>query len=104
MKRKPIEIKIRLSENDATVLNRDVKKSGLSRESYLRALIRNTPIKERPPIEFVEVLHFLRGIGNNLNQIALVANSTGSLDAIAYWENVRLLQESVGQLVRGMYG
>ena len=104
MARREIKIDLRLSESEAALLNRDVKKSGLSREAYLRALIRKMPLKERPAIEFNEVLHSLRKIGGNLNQIAAAANSKGFVDTASYWENVRWLQESVGSLIRGMYG
>ena len=36
MQKRTIEIKCRLSPKEADVLNRRVKKSGLSRENYLR--------------------------------------------------------------------
>lgn len=104
MARREIKIDLRLNASEAALLNRDVGKSGLSREAYLRALIHNMPLKERPPMEFTEVLHSLRQIGGNLNQIAIVANAKGFVDTASYWENVRWLQESVGKLVRGMYG
>ena len=104
MARREIKIDLRLNASEVALLNRNVEKSGLSREAYLRALIRNMPLKERPPIEFTEVLHNLRQIGNNMNQIATVANTKGFVDTTSYWENVRWLQESVGKLVRGMYG
>ena len=104
MARREIKIDLRLNASEAALLNRDVEKSGLSREAYLWSLIRNMPLKERPPMEFTEVLHGLRKIGGNLNQIAVVANAKGFIDTPAYWENVRWLQESVGKLVRGMYG
>lgn len=104
MERRIMEIKVRLSESETALLNNDVKKSGLSREAYLRSLIRKMPLKERPQIELTDVLHSLRKIGSNLNQIAMVANTKGFVDTTAYWENVRWLQEAVGQIIRGMYG
>lgn len=104
MARREIKIDLRLNASEAALLNRDVEKSGLSREAYLRALIRKMPLKEQPPAQFTEVLHNLRKIGSNLNQIAAVANTKGFVDTAAYWENVRRLQESVGTLIRGMYG
>ena len=50
MARRKIKIDLRLNESEAAMLNRDVEKSGLSREAYLRALIKHMPIKEKPPI------------------------------------------------------
>lgn len=104
MARREIKIDLRLNASEAALLNSDVEKSGLSREAYLRSLIRKMPLKERPPAQLAEVLHSLRKIGGNLNQIAAVANTKGFVDTAAYWENVRWLQESVGALIRGMYG
>lgn len=104
MEKRIIEIKVRLSESEMALLNNDVKKSGLSREAYLRSLIRKMPLKERPQIELTEVLHSLRKIGSNLNQIAMIANTKGFVDTTAYWINVRWLQDAVGQIIRGMYG
>lgn len=104
MAKREIKIDLRLNESEATLLNRDVERSGLSREAYLRSLIRKIPLKERPPMELVEALHSLRKIGNNLNQVATVANTKGFVDTADYWENVRWLQDAVGQMIRGMYG
>ena len=104
MEKRIIEIKVRLSESEMALLNSDVKKSVLSRKAYLRSLIHKMPLKERPQIELTDVLHSLRKIGSNLNQIAMVANTKGFVDTTAYWENVRWLQEVVGQIIRGMYG
>ena len=36
MARRKIKIDLRLNESEAAMLNRDVEKSGLSREAYLR--------------------------------------------------------------------
>lgn len=69
MARRNIKIDLRLNESEAAMLNRDVEKSGLSREAYLRALIKHMPIKEKPPIEFTQMLKAMQQISNNMNQI-----------------------------------
>ena len=75
MARRKIKIDLRLSEEEAALLNSDVEKSGYSREAYLRALIKQRPIKERPPMDLVDVLKSLQQINNNMNQVATKANS-----------------------------
>lgn len=60
-------------------LNRQVKRSGLRREPYLRALITGTEIKEHPPEQWAEIVRQLSAIGNNINQIAHIANTTGHI-------------------------
>lgn len=103
MAQRKIKIDLRLNEEEAEELNRDVEKSGLSREAYLRALIRNRPLKERPPVELGAVLRSLQQINNNLNQIALKANAKGFVDTAAYWDNVRSLQDTVALLLKEMF-
>ena len=103
MARRKIKIDLRLSEEEFALLNSDVEKSGLSREAYLRAMIKDRPIKERPPMDLVDVLRNLQQINNNMNQIATKANSMNFVDTAAYWENVDLLKSTIGKLLEVMY-
>ena len=103
MARRTIKIDLRLSEEEAAVLNRDVKKAGVSREAYLRALIRKMPLKEKPPMDVIDILRNLQQINNNMNQIAVKANAKGFVDTASYWENVRWLKETVIKLMEVMY-
>lgn len=103
MARRKIKIDLRLNEEEATLLNTDVEKSGLSREAYLRALIKQRPIKERPPMDLVDVLRNLQQINNNMNQVAMKANSLNFVDTAAYWENVEELKKTLSMLLEVMY-
>ena len=103
MAQRKIKIDLRLNEEEAEELNRDVEKSGLSREAYLRALIRNRPLKERPPVELGAVLRSLQQINNTMNHIALKTNAKGFVDTAAYWDNVRSLQDTVALLLKEMF-
>ena len=51
-------------------LDANVKKSGLRREPYLRALIEGREVREAPTQEWRKLIVLLSGIGNNLNQLA----------------------------------
>lgn len=103
MARRKIKIDLRLNEDEAALLNTDVEKSGLSREAYLRALIKQRPIKERPPMDLVDVLRNLQQINNNMNQVAMKANSLNFVDTAAYWENVEELKKTLSMLLEVMY-
>lgn len=103
MAQRKIKIDLRLNEGEAEELNRDVEKSGRSREAYLRALIRSRPLKERPSVELGAILKSLQQINNNMNQVALKANAKGFIDTEAYWENVRWLQDTVALLLKEMF-
>lgn len=104
MARRTIKIDLRLNEKEAAFLNASVEKSGLSRESYLRSLIKNKPIIERPPVEYFEVLRNLRQINVNLNQIALKANTLGFIDSPEYWRSVDMLQQAIGDMKKKAAG
>ena len=56
MARRTIKIDLRLTESEAAALNRDVEKAGVSREAYLRSLIRKMPLKEKPPVDVIDIL------------------------------------------------
>lgn len=103
MARRTIKIDLRLTESEAAALNRDVKKAGVSREAYLRSLIRKMPLKEKPPKDVIDILKNLQQINNNMNQIAVKANVKGFVDTASYWENVRWLKDMVSKLMEVMY-
>lgn len=104
MARRNIKIDLRLNEQEMERLRRDVIRSGWSREKYLRALIEKSVIKEMPSMDLVAVLRNLQQINNNINQIALVANTKGFIDTAAYWENVDRLKKTIHELLEVMYG
>lgn len=103
MAQRKIKIDLRLNEEEANALNRDVEKSGLSREAFIRAVLKGETIKERPPMDLIDVLRNLQQINNNMNQIAVKANAMKFIDTAAYWENVRYLQKTVGLLLKEMF-
>ena len=103
MARRTIKIDLRLTESEAAALNRDVKKAGVSREAYLRSLIRKLPLKEKPSVDVIDILKNLQQINNNMNQIAVKANAKGFVDTASYWENVRWLKDTVRKLMEVMY-
>ena len=103
MNKRNNRVQIWMNDSELNKLNSKVKKSGLSRESYIRLLLDGITPKELPPIEFSEILKNLRQINNNMNQIAMKANAPGIIDARAYRENYARLQEQVGEIIRGIY-
>ena len=61
-------------------LDANVKKSGLRREPYLRALIEGRELREAPTQEWRKLIGLLSGMGNNLNQLARYAPYSGQMD------------------------
>ena len=58
-----------------------MKRSGLSREEYIRELILGREIRARPCTHHANLLHKVAGLCNNANQLARVANATGEAGA-----------------------
>lgn len=58
---------------------RNVKKSGLCWEVYLWHLIEGYEVKEAPTKEWVELIHLLSGMANNLNQSAMMSHINGEV-------------------------
>ena len=74
MRNRNIQIKLWVNDEEYKVLQQDVERTGLTQSKYLRALIMKRPIREKLPIDYYHMLTELSRIGNNLNQIARIAN------------------------------
>lgn len=92
-------IEVRLNNEELNFLNSEVAKTGLSREEYLRSLMRKVIPAYRPSHELVEVVKQLRMIGNNLNQIAVIAYKTSSIDVTKYKYESKRLQEEIVKIM-----
>ena len=79
MRTRSIKKQFWINKEEATILKNKSKKVGLNESDFLRLLIVNTKLKEKPDDRFYDVMKDMRAIGNNLNQIARVANSTGNI-------------------------
>lgn len=93
-------VEIRLSDDELDHLNKAVAKTGLSREAYLRLIIQKIVPAEKPYPDLKETIDQLRRIGNNLNQIAVVAHKTSSIDVMKYKKNFDELQKQIQYVLR----
>jgi len=98
MKKRTIEIKVRLNREESDVLNKRAKKSGYSREGYVRSLINGYVPREMPPPAYHDMMRELHGIGNNLNQIAQKAHVLNVMDAQRYDNALRRFSEAVAKI------
>lgn len=72
-----IKVTVRLNSKECQKLKKNVKKSGLSQETYIRTLLDGYAPKELPPPDYHSMMRELNAIGNSINQIAARANATG---------------------------
>ena len=99
MQKRQFTIKIRLTKPELDHLNRLVKESRLSRESYIRMLVSGVIPRAAPSKELLETTKLLRNIANNINQVARIANRNGSLDAETYQSNYADLLDTIDQIM-----
>lgn len=95
MRKRNIHIQFWLDKGEAQSFDKKVKRSGLSREAYLRHLVNGVVPNGAPPPDYYSMMRELHSIGNNLNQIAQKAHILNVLDVQRYDDNVRLFERAV---------
>lgn len=93
MRNRNVQILFRLNENEAEHLQDLVRKSGRSREAFLRDMIKGYRLSEKPDLEFYKIMRELSAIGNRINQLAVKANALGFVDTPMLNEEARKWHE-----------
>ena len=96
------QVHVYLYEDEYEKYVSQVEKSALSKSQYIRQLINGYEVKELPPLDYYNLIRELNAIGNNLNQIARIANSIGEIDERMYTqviEELRLFQLKLLQVM-----
>lgn len=93
-----------MSEKEYKRITRRAKSCGLTKSAYVRQLIVGYKPRESPPADYFAMTRELKEIGNNLNQLAFVANATGLIDEAAYYENVIHLRDSLRRIEQTVIG
>ena len=92
----------RLNRKEAEALDKKVKKSGLSREAYLRHLINGVVPRDAPTPDYYAMMRELHHIGNNLNQIAQKAHMFHVMDVQKYDASMRLLENAIKRITEAV--
>lgn len=66
---------IRFTDEEWEHLNQEAIKAGVSKERFIRDAIAGIELTPKPPEELASLIKELNAIGNNINQIARIANS-----------------------------
>lgn len=101
MSRNYKRVPVRLSEAEYLELKKKAKQCGLKMDPMMRKLILETDIRARPPNEYVQLVREINYIGNNINQIAHIANATGTISQEQI-EEVKKNQNEIIKLMRGL--
>ena len=99
MRKRNIELKIRLNQKEASTLDNHVHLSGLSREAYLRQLISRYVPKPSPPIDFHQFIEEMHRVGNALTAIAKQAHEQNIIDTDKYDQEVAAFRIAVKSIL-----
>ena len=102
MRKRNVHIQFWLDKKEAEVFNKRIKRSGLSREAYLRHLINGLVPRDAPPPDYFSMMRELHGIGNNLNQIAQKAHNLNVVDVQRYDTAVRQFETAVKKITEAV--
>lgn len=95
---------MRMTEQDYKRLTRKARKCGLTRSGYIRLLIHDYKPREAPSADYYSMARELKGIGNNMNQIAFMANATGLINEDAYFEEVIRVRDAIQRIEKAVIG
>ena len=102
MRKRNVHVQLWLDRKEAEVLQKKVKRSGLSREAYLRHLINGVVPREAPSPDYFSMMRELHGIGNNLNQIAQKAHTLNVMDVQRYDAACRQLEDAIRSITEAV--
>lgn len=89
MRERNNKINIYLNDDEKKIFDNKVKQSGLTKSEFFRKIILDYKLKEKPDDRFYEMLYQLRGMANNLNQLALKNNRYSYIDPREY-QNLKI--------------
>lgn len=94
MRKRNHVIPVRINAKELRYLDDQVQTSGFSREEYLRSLICGAEVRAKPCEHHAELLRKIAGLCNNANQLAHVANASGTASAESIKEMLRISKET----------
>ena len=99
MRKRTKQFVIRLNDDELNHLNKLVKESNLSRESYLRMCINGLVPKHSPSTELIETIGILREIAESLSDISKSVYTQNGIDKSMYIQNFELLQNQINKIM-----
>ena len=94
-------ILVYLSDAEKPHLVKQTAVAGLSVGALIRKLMMGKEMRTRPPDEYVKLLREINAVGNNINQIAHIANAERHISADKI-EEVLKMQDEIMRLVRSV--
>ena len=95
MRAREKQVIFRTTYDEYFKLKKKADSVGLSISDFIRTLISGFEPREKPPQEFYEAIKQVRAVGNNINQIARLANATGIVDELTCRKQFDILNQLV---------
>lgn len=89
-----------LTDSEHKELMMKAKKSGLKMGPFVRKFIMEGHVRARPPDEYSQLVREINYIGNNINQIAHIANGTGTISR----EQIEIVKKNQNEIIKLMRG
>ena len=102
MRKRPNRIWCHLSDDELLDFNRKVKKSGLTRQAYIRSLINGYTPKELPSFDYLAMAKQLHSLGNNIHQIAARANAMGFFMVNEYEQYMNDVYDAIARIEKAI--
>lgn len=94
-RRRTHRIEVALNDKEYMKFRQNVQLCGMTQQKYLNSLITHHEPKPLPAQDFFSMIEQLRKIGNNLNQLVMIAHKTGSIDIVRYKRDIAELNENI---------
>ena len=95
MRSRRIKKQIWLNDEEYYILKTRSEAVGMNASDYIRKLLVGYKPKEKPSEEFYVAIKNIRAIGNNINQIARMANARGVVDMLRFNKEVDKLDQLI---------
>ena len=102
MRNRNVALLFRLNRKAAEILEKKVKKGGISRVAYLRHLLSGVVPRDAPPPDYYSMMRELHRSGNNLNQIAQKAHTLNVVDVQRYDRDMRMFEDTVKKITEAV--
>ena len=99
MRKRGKAVLVRLNEQEYAHLKQLSETTGLKMEPLVRQLILGRELKPRPPENLAALLRQMSAMGNNINQIAKVANSSKFIRSEDI-EAIQKMQDELWQAIK----
>lgn len=97
-------ILVRLTDKEHAYLKKQAALCGLKKEPFVRKLIMEKEVRARPPDAYYDLIRAVNAVGNNINQIAHIANAEQHISSNKIDEVVKMVDDIMDMIRRCDYG